>query len=307
MKGLELALRYWQEIALPAFERDCPEVLSRAAIGLVGEGSECFGFDDEYSRDHDWGPGFCIWLTGEDMVQFGNQAKLVYNRLPGEHLGYRRLHQNAMSAGRIGVLEITSFYQKFTGLQTPPQTWRDWCNIPEYGLSTATNGVIFQDPLGEFTSMREALLSFFPEDLRRKKLAAHCAKAAQSGQYNYARCMQRGQQVAALLALSQFIDHTQAIVFLLNRRFRPYYKWAHRAMQELPVLGCEAAELCDKLVDCNSQRESVIEEISALIIAELKRQGLSEGFEDFLLPHAERIQQSICDPALRSIHLMALL
>ena len=74
MKGLELARRYWEEVGRPAFEKGCPKVLEKASVGLAGEGSECFGFDDEYSQDHDWGPGFCVWLSDEDYKEFGGKA-----------------------------------------------------------------------------------------------------------------------------------------------------------------------------------------------------------------------------------------
>ena len=31
---------------------------NRIAVGMVGEGSDCYGFDDEISMDHDYGIGF---------------------------------------------------------------------------------------------------------------------------------------------------------------------------------------------------------------------------------------------------------
>ena len=77
MKGLELSRRYWREVGRPALERDCPQVLESAAAGLAGEGSECFGNDDVISRDHDWGPGFCLWLDRETMARWGREAAAV--------------------------------------------------------------------------------------------------------------------------------------------------------------------------------------------------------------------------------------
>jgi len=305
VNGMELARGYWQEIGLSAFADGCPDVLERAAVGLVGEGSECFGFDDEISRDHDWGPGFCVWLTAEQAAEFGEQARAVYASLPQEYLGYRKLHVMQQTAGRVGVHEIGSFFARYTGFDRPPETIREWRIVPENGLAVVTNGEIFRDPTGEFTRIRETLLGYYPEQLRIKKLAAACALAAQSGQYNYSRCMRRGETVAAMQALGQFLTQAQRAVFILNRRFTPYYKWTNRALCELPLLGASLGSKFQLLVSEGVNREVLIEDISAEIIAELKKEGLSSGSSDFLLHHAEKIQSGVTEPTLQRLPLMA--
>lgn len=58
MKHLEICRRYFDTLGRPMIERNFPRLVGRYAAGMVGEGSGCFGFDDEISRDHDFGPGF---------------------------------------------------------------------------------------------------------------------------------------------------------------------------------------------------------------------------------------------------------
>jgi len=304
VKGLDLSRAYWENVGQPAYARLLPESLSRAAVGLAGEGSECFGFDDELSRDHDWGPGFCLWLTAEDMVTLGAQTEEIWRRLPRTYLGFSRQRESELSKGRIGVCGIWPFYTRFLGLDRLPKTTREWNALPEAGLAAATNGEVFSDPLGEFSKVRACLLAYYPEDVRRKRLAAHCALAAQAGQYNYSRCMARGERTAALTSLTLFAEHISAAVFLLNRRYRPYYKWAYRALRSCPVLGEAVGTRLERLDGEEASRFLLIEEISASVIGELKRQGLSSSESDFLLPHAEEIQRSIRDPYLAGLHLM---
>ena len=305
MKGMVLCRQYWEEIGHPALEAACPGYLDYCAVGLVGEGSECFGFDDEVSRDHDWGPGFCLWLTDEAMACHGDALRAAYAALPDSYAGFRRLRVSDMSAGRVGVMSVSDFYRRYTGLTRAPETVREWRLTPLKGLSVVTNGEVFSDRVGAFTAIREDLLKFYPEDLRRKKLAAACAEAAQSGQYNYLRCLRRGEAVAATLALARFISAVHSIVFLLNCRYMPYYKWTQRALRNLPVLGAEVAPLLDRLASEAPDKVDTVERVSALIIAQLQREGLSDTTGDFLLPHAESVQRHIADPQLRMLHLMA--
>ena len=304
LSGLSLAERFWTEAGRPAFARECPEVLEVSCAGLVGEGSECLGFDDVISRDHDWGPGFCLWLTGRDMERYGEAAARVYASLPQEYMGFRRLRTNEFSSGRTGVMETGAFYRKYTGLDRAPKSLKEWMFLPENGMVLITDGKVFEDHAGFFTGIRDAYKAYYPEDVRLKKLAGHCAIAAQSGQYNYSRCLKRGERLAAFTAKAQFIDHIQAIMFLINRRFKPYYKWTSRAMRELPVMGREMDERLIRLAGEETGAAQRIEEISEIVIRLLKEESLTSSDSDYLLDHAPLVQARIEDREIRSLHLM---
>ncbi len=54
MQGLELTRLFFEECGRPMLEEQFPDLLPFLAAGLFGSGSECFGYDDEISRDHDF-------------------------------------------------------------------------------------------------------------------------------------------------------------------------------------------------------------------------------------------------------------
>ena len=86
------------------------EFSDRIAAGLVGHGSECFGFDDDISRDHDFEAGFCFYLTDEDEKTFGFKLFREYSKLPDEYLGVKKAKASLFGDGNKGVKTIKEFY-----------------------------------------------------------------------------------------------------------------------------------------------------------------------------------------------------
>lgn len=82
VSGLKLARAFWTQMGKPMIATKYPQYAGRIAAGLVGHGSECYGFDDTYSQDHDFGPRFCLWLTDEDYAAIGEQLEADYEALP---------------------------------------------------------------------------------------------------------------------------------------------------------------------------------------------------------------------------------
>ena len=71
MKGLELAKGFYNDYGKQMIEEQFSEYANRIAVGFVGEGSDCLGYDDDLSADHDFEPAFCLFITQEDYDKFG--------------------------------------------------------------------------------------------------------------------------------------------------------------------------------------------------------------------------------------------
>lgn len=310
MRGLELSELYYETYGKAMLAEQFADVADRIAVGLAGSGSECMGFDDDISRDHDFEPGFCLWITREDERDFGFRLERAYAKLPKEFQGLKRQSLSPVGGSRHGVMVIDDFYQTFLGAPNAPDSVDRWLYTPPESLACACNGKVFRDGLGAFSAVRQVLLQGYPEDIRRKKLAAHTALMAQAGQYNYARCLARGEHGAAQLAVFQFVDHAISAIYLLNNRYRPFYKWAYRGMRELPRLArLETAltgltELGNEALEATVKQET-IEEIASLFIEEFQTQGLTQAICGDLEKHAYSILDTVRDPSLRNMHIMS--
>jgi hypothetical protein len=303
MQGLEISEKYFWEFGAPMLEQKFGEYRNRIAAGLVGDGSDCYGFDDEISRDHDWGPGFCLWLDKPAYETIGQKVISELAMLPAEFAGFSRSVSDWGKA-RIGVFEIGSFYKNYIGIERLPQNNLEWRTIPEINLAAVTNGKIFSDPLGDFSRFREGLKLFYPEDVRLKKIASRCMSIARSGQYNYIRCARRKEEVAARFVEAEFCSDVISVVFLLNRQYKPFFKWMHRAVRPLPILGESIYKLLFDIVTSlgHIKKSQKMEEACALIIEELKNQALSDSASPFLLDHGPIVQTKIQDPEIRKIN-----
>jgi len=321
MKGLELARQYYEHAGRPAIEAAFPAYAGRIAAGLCGEGSQCFGFDDAISQDHDFTPGFCLWLDRQTYAEIGDPLRRLYTSLPEEYEGCSVKNVTPEGAGRLGVFEIGDFYQRLCGCRDIPRDYRTWFFLKSEYLAEAVNGAVFSDPGGEFTRIRNGLAAGYPEPVRLKKLSAGLAVMAQSGQYNYARCMRRGELTAAVLAQAEFTRSALRVCHLLNHRYCPYDKWACRSLSQLPRLS-EVSGLLTQLSGSSSQRSEwdpsdpaqyayrlntadqkvvLIEEICDRVLRELRRQGLTEGRESFLLAHVPAVLDRVEDDYLKSL------
>ena len=108
MKGLELAQQYYTTYGEAMLREQFPQVAPYVAAGLAGSGSECYGYDDETSRDHDFEPAFCLFLPGEDLVDRRAAFLLerAYAKLPKQFMGLERSPISPVGGSRHGVIRM---------------------------------------------------------------------------------------------------------------------------------------------------------------------------------------------------------
>ena len=309
MNGLALSRAFFEECGRPMLERDFPQLLSYLAAGLFGSGSECLGYDDDCSQDHDFEPGFCLFLPDENTVDRRSAFLLerAYAKLPRSFRGFTRPVMLPVGGARHGVLRTAEFFLKTVGTEDGSLSTEQWLTLPEQALLEATNGELFFDSLGEVSRIRQSL-RYFPEDVRRKRLAGRLLLMAQAGQYNFDRCLRHGEPAAAQLAANEFVNSALAVIFLLNRRYRPYYKWSFRALRALPELNGLSVPLEAILCGGPSPAEETkrgIGQVASAVTAALRAQDLTQVPGDDLERHAYAVNDRIADPGVRNLHILA--
>ena len=312
MNGLELSHGFYETYGKPMLERDFADVLPFLAVGFTGSGSEHYGFDDEVSRDHDFEPGFCIFLPGEDLVDRRKAFLLerAYAKLPKEYCGVKRQPLSPVGGSRHGVLRTAEFYTKAIGSPDGILTTAQWLTLPDYALAEAVNGEIFFDAYGEVTAIRNSLLRM-PEDCLLKRLAGNLLLMAQAGQYNFVRCLKHGEPEGAQLACVEFVKAVLKVSFLLHGQYAPYYKWSFRALRQLD--GEErTAQLLSALLLCGAcdapalaEKQAAIEAISASVITQLRARELTQSPGNDLEMHAYAVNDKIKDGDIRNLHILA--
>lgn len=287
-KGIEESEEFFYSEVLPLFKKKYTDILPYSAFGLVGMGSECLGYDDYLSRDHDFDKRVILFLP-----------KDVYDKcINNIHFSQENL------SGLIQVQTIESFYKYYTLYENGPVTNREFLKVPQDLLKTATNGKVYVDNFRKFTEIRKRLLKYYPNDVRLKKMAFCLNKMAQSGQYNYLRSVKRKDYIASLWAKNEFIRYLIEFLHLINKKYMPYYKWYKRSLLELDLYDITTFENLEKLALANDEDKSkdnymIIESICKKVVTYLNYTKLTDSSIDFLIYQALEIVKNIQDESLR--------
>ncbi|MCR5421285.1 MAG: DUF4037 domain-containing protein [Lachnospiraceae bacterium] len=294
LKGMDISRSFYEEYGKQMLKEKFPDYEKDITVGLVGRGSQCYGYDDELSTDHDFGPDFCMFVDDEIYYAIGDSLQEEYDKLPGEYMGYKRVRSQPPDGKRIGVMRTLEFYSNILDADENflkkcfiacegeddklKKEYEDlfFSSISEEHLSASINGEIFKAGSGDFIKIRK-MLSYYPDNIWRKRIATELHYSAQMGQYNYIRMLKRGDKVASELALAGYMEHTMKLVYLINRKYAPYYKWLHHGMADLEKAAV-IMDIFNAVYDMPKGDERIrmtIEIVAAIIIEELEKIGMA--------------------------------
>ncbi|VWL85860.1 DUF4037 domain-containing protein [Oceanivirga miroungae] len=295
MKGMELSRKFYNEVLKSKFD----ELNIPYACGLFGYGSECYGYDDNISQDHDFSAMPVILLSHENYVKYKEKFNEIINNLDKTFMGYKLLDETVWGKNRRGVLDISEYVFSFLGSESGPNSDIEYRNIPQYLLSSFTNGEVFYDTDGSLTKLREKV-KFYPRDIRFNMMATRCMQI-NSSYVNYERMVKRHENVAAYEALSIFIQNSIEMYFLIHKRYAPYYKWHHKMLLEIDK---KAYDLINSLVDnslSTNDKINTMDKISSDIIDKLEEEDVVIRIADFIGYYGDVIQSRIKDESIKSL------
>ena len=273
MQGLELSRRFYFEAVRPILERDFPDFEHAAA--LIGFGSDVLGYDDETSRDHEWGPR--VFLFARDADDKAEIEERLAHELPTAVAGFPTHFGATDEPGttritatktrpvthRARILVLGEYLYERIGVDPLVRfTVRDWLTTPSQRLLELTAGEVFVDPIGQLTQVR-ALLGWYPDDVWRYVLAGHWRRIAQLEHF-LGRTGSRGDELGSRVVAASLTRDLMRIALLQERRYPPYAKWLGSAFAELGRPETAALDRALAATDWRTREEALVEAYEAV-------------------------------------------
>lgn len=282
-KGIDICRKYYDRYVRPMIDEKFPEFASKIACGLSGEGSDAFGYDDTLSRDHDWGPSVCLWITKDTDTQIGEELRNAYAELPEEMDGIKRAPY-VRGKDRRGVQVIPEFFKRLTG--APEYDEIDWRETTSPLLAAAVNGEIWRDDEGIITEFRNKLATGYPESILFKHLAESCARFSREGQYNAPRVSKRGDELTARMFIYDAMREAMKLLYLANGKFYPHDKWLRYGLKDL-----EGGDTLDGLLQAMAADPAKAEDVGSFLAMELYRRDYISDIDPYLDNQTEELLQ----------------
>ncbi len=282
-KGIDICRKYYDRYVRPMIDEKFPGYASKIACGLSGEGSDAFGYDDAISRDHDWGPSVCLWITEETDSEIGEELRKAYEELPEEMDGIKRAPY-VRGKDRRGVQVIPKFFARLTGASLYEDI--NWRETMSPLLAAAINGQIWRDDEGIVTDFRKNLSNGYPESILFKHLAEGCARFSREGQYNAKRVADRGDELTSRMFVYDAAREAMKLLYLANGKFYPHDKWLRYGLKDL-----EGGDTLDGLIQAMVSDPEKAEDVGSFLAMELYRRDYISDIDPYLDNQTEELLQ----------------
>lgn len=282
---VEVSREFFWQVVKPILEREFPAEMAQTAFGVFGYGSEALYLDDEISRDHHWGLRIDA-LMPDELFNRQREAMMqaVSANLPPSFQGYS-LREGLIPGKGLALDSLPAFLVRTIGLDHAPETYLEWLSVPEEDIIHVINGEVWHDPTGRFTAVRQSLMNYYPEPVRRRRIAHWCRYFSGMGAYALQRAILRGDEYYATTAFAKAVRWAIQLAFLLDRQYFPYDKWLMTHFERLPRMAGLLRPLVYEALRFSTPWERKLEllnEMADVIDAVLVADGLIEPHPRFV-------------------------
>ena len=275
IKGLELSRRLFEQRGHPLLQQ--LDLLNVCAVGCFGGTSQNANLDDDWSRDHMWGPYLTFVLKGEAYNEHASALEQAIAKMPDEIDGVHWIGYDGPEPRRTGVQEAHSLLRLITGLDGPVASEGDWIPLIERNgflgrrwteqLFDAGQGAVFHGTW--FEEMWRDWTKFVPINVKLALISRSVFRIWNAGPtYNLNRLIARKDAIGTLLCTSRFVDEVMELGFTLSDEFTPAFKWRSAHFQRFSVFSKETKTTIARLVEVKDVEE--ILSIARSIESEIK-------------------------------------